>query len=255
MAGMAERSAQEGRGRRFLRGMRDGMPICVGYLAVSFSLGIFAGSIGLTAFQGFLTSLLNNASAGEYAGFSLMAADGAYLELALVTLITNARYLLMSTALSQKFSPQTPFFHRLLIGFDVTDELFALAVMRPGWIDPPYMYGAISVALAGWSVGTALGILAGNILPARIVSALGVAIYGMFLAIVIPPARKNRVLAGLVLLSFAASFTFSIVPALAAISGGTRTLILTVVISGGAALLFPVRQSDDLDMGGPEHDA
>ena len=232
----------EKRLNRFFRGMRDGMPICVGYLAVAFSLGIFAGSIGMTAFQGFLASLLNNASAGEYAGFSVIAAGGSYLEIALVTLVANARYLLMSTALSQKFSPETPFFHRLLIGFDVTDELFGLGIARPGYLDPVYMYGAFLVALLGWSVGTALGIAAGNLLPARVVSALGVAIYGMFIAIIIPPSRKNRVVGALVLLSFAASYAFTALPLFAGLSAGTRTLLLTVVISGGAAALFPVRE-------------
>lgn len=227
--------------RRFLWGVRDGAPIGLGYLAVSFSLGITAGNIGLTAFQGFLASLLNNASAGEYAGFALMAADAAYVEVALVILVTNARYLLMSTALSQRFSPDTPFYHRLLIGFDVTDELFGLAILHPGSIDPAYMYGAFSMALPGWAFGTALGVTAGNILPERLVRALSVAIFGMFLAIIIPPARKNRVVLALVVVSFAASFAFAAVPWLASLSAGTRTLLLTVVISGAAAALFPVR--------------
>ena len=252
----AETKQLTGRGRRFLQGMRDGMPICVGYLAVAFSLGIFAGNIGMTAFQGFLASLLNNASAGEYAGFALMAADAAYVEMALMIFIANARYLLMSTALSQKFSPETPFYHRLLIGFDVTDELFGLGISRPGWLDPVYMYGAFCVALFGWSVGTALGIVAGNILPARVVSALSVAIYGMFIAIIIPPARKNRVVAVLVLVSFAASFVFAVLPALSGLSAGTKTLILTIVISGAAAALFPVKVDPPRQgEGGERHDA
>ena len=185
--------------------MRDGVPIGLGYLAVSFSLGIAAGGIGLSAVQGFLASLLNNASAGEYAGFALMAAGAGYLELALVILVTNARYLLMSCALSQKFSPETPFFHRFLVGFDVTDELFGLAIAQPGYLDPVYLYGAFAVAMPGWSVGTAVGILAGDVLPGRVVTALSVAIFGMFLAIIIPPAKENRVVGVLVLLSFAAS--------------------------------------------------
>lgn len=234
-------------GRRFLWGMRDGVPIGLGYLAVSFSLGITAGNIGLTAFQGFLASLLNNASAGEYAGFALMAADAAYLEAALVILVTNARYLLMSTALSQRFSPDTPFYHRLLVGFDVTDELFGLAILHPGNVDPAYMYGAFAVAIPSWAGGTALGITAGNILPERVVRALSVAIFGMFLAIIIPPARKNRVVAALVVISFAASLTFALTPALAALSPGTRTLLLTVAISGTAAGLFPVTEEPDRD--------
>lgn len=231
--------------RRFLRGMRDGIPICLGYLAVSFSLGITAGNVGLTVFQGFLASLLNNASAGEYAGFRLIAADAAYVEVILVITITNARYLLMSTALSQRFSPDTPFFHRLLIGFDVTDELFGLAIAQPGAIDPVYMYGAFAVALPGWSVGTALGIAAGNILPERIVEALSVAIYGMFLAIIIPPARKNRIVAALVFLSFGASFALNTLTLFDGLSAGSKTLILTITISGLAAVLFPVEDAKE----------
>lgn len=227
-------------------GMRDGIPIGLGYLAVSFSLGVTARNAGLTPFQGFLASILNNASAGEYAAFTLIAADAAYFEMALITLITNARYLLMSCALSQRFSPDTPFFHRLLIGYDITDELFGITIARPGYLEPYYTYGAIVVAAPCWAVGTSLGIIAGNILPPRAVSALSVALYGMFLAIIIPPARKNRVIAMLIPISFAASYGAAILPVISGLSGGTRTIILTVAISAAAALLFPVKEE-------PEH--
>ena len=226
--------------RLLLRGMRDGGPIALGYFAVSFGLGISARGANLTAFKGFIASLLNNASAGEYAGFALIAANAAYWEIALVTLITNARYLLMSAALSQKFSPDTPFYHRLLIGFDVTDELFGIGISYPGYLEPVYMYGAFLLAIPGWSVGTALGIAAGNLFPARVVSALSVAIYGMFLAIIIPPARKNRVVCALVLISFAASWCAASLPLFDGLSSGTKTILLTVVISGVAAALFPI---------------
>ena len=145
----------------FCEGMRDGIPIALGYLAVSFSLGIAARNAGLTAFQGFLASLLNNASAGEYAAFTLIAANATYLEVAIITLISNARYLLMSCALTQRFAPGTPFFHRLIIAYDVTDELFGITIARPGYLNPFYTYGAIVLAAPAWSVGTALGIMAG----------------------------------------------------------------------------------------------
>ena len=231
-------------------GMRDGIPIGLGYLAVSFSLGVAAKNAGLTAFQGFLISLLNNASAGEYAGITVIAANAAYLEMVLMTLIANARYLLMSCALSQRFSPDTPLYHRLLIGYDVTDELFGITIARPGQIDPFYTYGAILIAAPCWAGGTALGVIAGNVLPARVVSALSVALFGMFLAIIIPPARKNRVVAGAVLISFVASFIAAKLPMISKLSGGTRTIILTVVISGFAAALFPVNQEEE-----EKHDA
>ena len=224
----------------FCEGMRDGVPIALGYFAVSLSLGIAARNAGLTPIQGFVASLFNNASAGEYAAFSLIAAGATYVEVAIITLIANARYLLMSCALAQRFAPGTPFFHRLIIGYDVTDELFGITIARPGYLNPFYTYGAIALAAPAWAMGTALGIVAGNLLPLRAVSALSVALYGMFLAIIIPPARKNRVVAVLVALSFALSFVCNYLPGIASLSDGTRTILLTVLISCGAAVLFPV---------------
>lgn len=226
-------------------GFRDGIPIGLGYLAVSFSLGVAARNAGLSAFQGFLVSLLNNASAGEYAGFTVIAANGAYFEIFLMTLIANARYLLMSCALSQKFSPDTPLIHRILVGYDVTDEIFGITIARPGMLDPFYSYGAILIAAPAWAGGTALGVIAGNLLPARAVSALSVALFGMFLAVIIPPARKNRVIALFVLISFAASFAATYLPLISRLSGGTRTIILTVLISAVAAILFPVNEEEE----------
>ena len=231
-------------GKAIREGIRDGIPIGAGYFVVAFSLGIAARSAGLTPWEGFVASLLNNASAGEYAAFTLIAAHASYLELAVVTFITNARYLLMSTALSQRFSPKTGTLHRVLVGFDVTDELFGIAIARPGMVDPFYSYGAFVPALTGWSTGTALGIVMGNVLPTRAVSALSVALFGMFLAIIIPPARQNRVVLGCVVVSFLASLVFTVAPAFASISAGTRTIILTVAISSLAALLFPVSDEE-----------
>lgn len=231
--------------RVFCEGMRDGFPIALGYFAVAFSLGIAARNAGLTPVQGFLASILNNASAGEYAAFTLIATGATYWEVAVITLIANARYLLMSCALAQRFSPATPFFHRLLIGYDVTDELFGITIARPGYLNPYYTYGAILLAAPAWAIGTALGIIAGNALPLRVVSALSVALYGMFLAIIIPPARKNRIVAALVVISFVLSFTCEYLPGISALSSGTRTIILTVAISAAAAVLFPVKQEAD----------
>ena len=229
----------------FCEGMRDGVPIALGYFAVSFSLGIAARRAGFTPFQGFLVSLLNNASAGEYAAFAIIMANATYLEVAIITLIANARYLLMSCALAQRFAPGTPFWHRLLIGYDVTDELFGITIARPGSLNPYYTYGAILLA------APALGIIAGNLLPLRAVSALSVALYGMFLAIIIPPARKSRVVAALVAISFALSFVCNYLPGISALSEGTRTILLTVLISSAAAVLFPVNPEEQE----AEHDA
>ncbi len=233
--------------KEFREGMRDGIPIGLGYLAVSFSLGVAARSAGLTAFQGFMASLLNNASAGEYAGFTVIAANAPYLEMVLMTLIANARYLLMSCALSQKFAPDASLGHRLLVGYDVTDEIFGITISRPGVLNPYYTYGAILVAAPCWACGTAMGVTAGNLLPLRVVSALSVALFGMFLAVIIPPSRKNRIVAIFVLVSFLASFAAANLPYLSRLSGGTRTIILTVLISAAAAALFPVKDEKEAD--------
>lgn len=235
--------------RVFCEGMRDGVPIALGYFAVSFSLGIAARRAGFSPFQGFLVSLLNNASAGEYAAFAIIMADATYLEVAVITLIANARYLLMSCALAQRFVPETPFWHRLLIGYDVTDELFGITIARPGPLNPYYTYGAILLAAPAWATGTALGIIAGNLLPLRAVSALSVALYGMFLAIIIPPARKDKVVAVLVAVSFALSFACNYLPVISNLSEGTRTILLTVLIASAAAILFPRKEQE------AEHDA
>ena len=226
------------------QGMRDGMPICLGYFAVSFSLGIAARNAGISAFQGFLMSLLNNASAGEYALITTIAADAPYLEAVVITLVANARYLLMAAALSQRFKQDTPLVHRLLVSYDITDELFGIAIAREGYLEPYYSYGAFLVAIPGWAVGTAFGIIMGNLLPDMIVSALSVALYGMFLAIIIPPAKKDRIVGVLVALSFAASYAASRLPGVKALSEGSRTIILTVIIAGAAALLFPVEDRE-----------
>ena len=249
-----ERSAH---GQAFCDGLRDGIPIGLGYLAVSFSLGIAARSAGLNALQGFLASLLNNASAGEYAGFTVIAANSSYFEMAVITLIANARYLLMSCALSQHIPSELPIHHRLLIGHYITDELFGITIARSGRFTPFYTYGAILVAAPCWCMGTALGVIVGNLLPVRAVSALSVTLYGMFLAIIIPPAKKKKVVAGCVLISFLTSFTASRHPLFNRFSEGTRTIVLTVLISAAAAVLFPVKQPEQLNNseGENSHDA
>ena len=220
-------------------GFRDGIPIGLGYFVVSFTLGIVARQVGMTPLEGFVMSFLNNASAGEYAALSVMIADASYLELAVLTLVANARYVLMSAVLSQKFSPATPFYHRIFVGFDVTDEIFGIAVARAGKLNPFYNYGAMLVALPGWSIGTALGIVAGNILPPSMVSALSVALYGMFLAIIIPPSRKDKVVGVAVIASFISSYLAAYF--FAEISEGTRTIVLTILIAGIAAVLHPIK--------------
>lgn len=229
----------------FFEGLRDGFPIGLGYFAVAFSLGIVAKNAGLTPLQGFISSFLCVASAGEYALFTSIQAAASCLEIAIITLVVNARYLLMSCALSQKFDPKTPLIHRFLVGFGVTDEIFGISIARPGTINPVYNYGAIFIAVPLWSIGTSLGIIAGNFLPVRVVSALSVALYGMFLAIIVPPAKKNKVILISVIVSFIASYVCSVAPVIKDISGGTRTIILTVLISSVCAILKPIADEEN----------
>lgn len=231
----------------YKRGLRDGIPIALGYFAVAFTLGIVAKKAGLTAFQAFLACALTNASAGGYAGFTAIAENAGILDMALTMLIVNARYLLMSAALSQKLSPDTPIGHRMLVAFDVTDEIFGISVAVKGTLNPYYNYGAMTVAIPGWATGAALGVLVGNILPQSIVSALSVGLYGMFLAIVVPPARKNKVIAGIVIISMVLSFAFAKLPYISQLSSGIRVIILTVVIALAAAILFPIEEEQDED--------
>ena len=225
----------------FLQGLRDGLPIGLGYFAVSFTLGITARRAGLTAFQAALASFLTNASAGEAAGFTVIAEGGSYLTMAIMILVANARYLLMSTALTQKLRPETSILNRLIIGYDVTDEIFGVSIARPGWLCPFYSYGVFVLPLIGWSSGTYLGVMMGNLLPANLVSALSVGLYGMFIAIIIPPARKERVIAVLVALSMLLSYACARLPVVSGLSSGTRIILLTVLSAAGAALLRPVK--------------
>ncbi len=225
-------------------GFISGIPIALGYFAVSFSLGISASSAGLTPFQGLIVSMLCNASAGEYAGFTLIKTSALFLEVALVTLITNARYLLMSCAFTQKVDPNLPIKHRICVSYGLTDEIFGISMAKETPVNPFYCYGAILVALPSWAIGTALGVLIGNIMPIRIVSALSVALYGMFLASIIPAGKKDKVIASIILLSFILSLLFFYLPFLKNISEGIKTITLTIVISAIFAILFPKKEEN-----------
>lgn len=229
----------------FINGIRDGIPIALGYFSVAFSLGIVAKKAGLDPLQGFLSSLLNHASAGEYAEFTVIMANAPYLEMAFVILVTNIRYMLMSCALSQKFDPGTSHIHRLLVGFGITDEIFGISIGRSGALNPYYNYGAMAIALPSWSAGTAIGIVAGNILPASVVSALSVALYGMFIAIIIPASKANHTVGGVVIASFFVSFAVSKISLFDRMSDSMKISLLTVIIAGIAAYLFPAKDEEE----------
>ena len=226
----------------FKKGITNGIPICLGYFAVSFTLGIAAKNDGLTGFQAALASITNMASAGEFAGFTLIAALATYAEMAITIFIINARYLLMSCSLSQKITPDTPLIKRLMLGLTITDEIFGISAAVPEKLNVFYPFGAYCIAAPGWTLGTYLGVLMGNFLPERAVSALSVGLYGMFLAIIIPPARKSKIIFGIVIISMLLSCVFTYIPGICNISAGMRIIILTVIISLGAALIFPVKE-------------
>ncbi len=223
-------------------GIKDGLPVGLGYFAVSFTFGIMAKQSGLNPFEAGFMSVTNLTSAGQFAGLTLIASVATVLEIVLTQLIINSRYFLMSFALSQKIDPNTPFFHRLIMAFGITDEVFGVSAAAPGRLSPFFIYGVMSVAIPGWVLGTLLGVISGNILPERLMSALSIALYGMLLAVIIPPAKGNKILTVLIVISMVLSLLFAVLPLLHTISSGVKIIVLTVLIAGIAAYLFPVKE-------------
>lgn len=225
----------------FKSGLKDGFPICLGYFSVAFAFGIFAVENGLTVLQAVIISLTNLTSAGQLAGVPIMAGGGSLIEIAVSQLIINSRYSLMSVSLAQKFSKNVKLKDKLLIAYGNTDEIFAVAVSQKGEIGKKYMWGLIALPVIGWSFGTFLGAVAGNILPATITAALGLAIYGMFTAIVVPAAKKEKATALCVLLSIALSCAFKYIPILGKVPSGFTVIICAVAASVLFALLAPIK--------------
>ena len=230
----------------FRRGFLDGMPICVGYFAVAFAFGIFAVQSGLTPAEALLISMTNLTSAGQFAGVPIITSGGALVELALTQLVINARYALMSISLSQKLGPSVKSWQRFPIAFGNTDEVFAVATTRDGMVGPRYMAGLIASPALGWNAGTLLGGVAGNLLPPVVIASLGMAIYGMFVAIVMPETKKSRAVTGCVLLSVAVSCLFRYVPFLYAhVSGGFVIILCAAIASAVMAVVAPVPQEEE----------
>ena len=225
-----------------LRGLRDGIPIALGYFAVAFSLGIIAKRGGLTAVQGFITSLFTRASAGEYGVYTLVALSAGYVEVVAMSLVTNLRYLLMSAALSQKIAPGTSMLKRLLMACCVTDEVFGISIAHEGYTPPVYTYSAAFISSLFWASGCAAGIVAGGVLPGNIV---GVSLYGMFLAIIVPPARRDRNVLYALVASCVLSALCAVMPLVSEVSQGMRIILLTIVISAVAAWLRPINDDDN----------
>lgn len=225
-------------------GMKDGLPIGLGYFAVSFTFGILAKKAGLSWFQAVLMSLTNLTSAGQFSALALIESSATCLELACTQIILNLRYCLMSCALSQKLE-SAAYWHRFLLAHGITDEIFGVSVCKAGKLNPFYNYGLMSSAIPGWTLGTFCGVVCGNVLPEKIISALSIALYGMFIAVIIPPAKGNKILTGIILLSVAMSVLFTKIAVFTYISPGFKIIILTIMIAGIAAILFPIKQVNE----------
>lgn len=224
----------------FWKGIKHGIPIALGYLSVSFSFGILAVRMGLNVLQATLISMTNLTSAGQVAGIGIIAAGSSYLEMALTQLIINLRYGLMGISLSQKLDKSFNTRRRLIVSFGITDEIFAVASSQKGKITPYYMYGMIAISFIGWSGGTFLGAAAGEILPSIITNAMGISLYGMFLAIIIPPARKSIGVLTVILIAAALSTVFRYF--LPFITSGFSVIICAVAAAVAGAVLFPVKE-------------
>ncbi len=224
----------------YAKGFRDGIPIGLGYLSVSFTFGMMAARSGLTIAQAVFISMTNVTSAGQLAGLNLIAAGSPMLEVALTQFIINLRYALMSLSLSQKLDGGMTTLHRMLFAFCNTDEVFAVASGQKGAVGRRYLYGLITAPYFGWALGTLLGAAAGTLLPAMVRDALGVAIYAMFIAIVIPPSKHNGAVRLAVILAAALSCAMFYLPALNRISGGFAIIICAVAVSALCAKLFPI---------------
>ncbi len=229
----------------FRTGLRDGLPIALGYFPVSFTFGMLAISQGLPAFQAVLISATNLTSAGQFAGLTVIAAGASLLEMALTQLVINLRYALMSLSLSQKLDSRVTLLQRCIVAFGNTDEIFAVASSKPGTIGARYLYGLILGPMLGWTGGTLAGAVASGLLPAMVQSALGVAIYGMFIAIVVPPARQFRPVLAVVLIALALSCGFAWLPVLRQVSAGFAIIFCTVLAAGAGALLFPLEEKEE----------
>ena len=223
-------------------GLRDGVSIGLGYLSVSFAFGIIAVGSGLSILEAVMVSMFNVTSAGQLAAVPILASLGSVIELVLTQVVINMRYALMSVSLSQRLGEDVGFKERLLVGFLNTDEVFGVAVGKGATLGKYYLFGLILPPFAGWTLGTLFGALLGNVLPTLLVNALGIALYAMFIAIVIPEGRTNKKTALCILVSAALSTAFYYIPWLSKIPAGFTVIIIAVAVSVGFALAFPIEE-------------
>ena len=229
----------------FSNGLRDGIPICLGYVSVAFTFGLMCTENGLPFWIAVLISLTNLTSAGQFAGTALIIAGGGLLEIGITTFVINLRYMLMSLSISQKVDAKLSVPKRMAMSFGVTDEIFGVSMQKKGNITFAYFMGLMMLPILGWSGGTLVGAVAVSLLPDMVRSALGIAIYGMFLAIIIPPARTERAIAWVIAIAGLISCVLYYVPLINSISGGWMIIICAVVTSSIAAILWPVPDEEE----------
>lgn len=227
------------RKNEFTQGLKDGFPICLGYFSVSVAFGMTTVLAGMPLWAAVLISLTNLTSAGQFAGANLMIAGGNMIELGLTTLVINIRYFLMSLSVSQKVERKMSMKERLAVSFGITDEIFAVSMQHKDELSTPYMAGLIITPVLGWTGGTLAGGIATSFMPEALSSALGIALYGMFIAVIIPPAREERSVLFTVILAILASLAFTYLPGLKSLGGGWSIIIITILVSAVAAWLFP----------------
>lgn len=225
-----------------MRGFRDGLPICLGYVPVAFAFGMKAVQGGLAPWIPTAISMTSLTGTGQFAGLEVMLAGGAFLELTLTTFIINIRYMLMSLVLTQRLDPHMTTLQRCLVAFGNTDEIFAVAVRQENYLKPAYLAGLILSPYLGWTGGTLLGATAASLMLPEISSALGITVYGMFIAIVVPPARKTRPILLTVLIAVGISCLFRYTPGLNAVSSGWVIILAALVAAGFCALRYPVEE-------------
>lgn len=226
--------------QEFLDGVKDGVPICLGYFSVSMAFGLTAVLSGMPVWAAILISMTNLTSAGQFSGVKQLLAHGSMIELAFSMFIINIRYFLMSLSVSQKANSDMNVFKRLAVSFGITDEIFAVSVRRESAVSATYMAGLISVSYLGWVGGTVFGAVATSVMPEVLSESMGIALYGMFIAIVVPPAKKQKNVMVTVIFAAVLSFVFAYAPVLSKISSGWATIIITVVVSAVAATMFPI---------------
>ena len=231
--------------KEFTNGLKDGIPIALGYFSVSMAFGLTAAMLGFPVWSAVLVSLTNVTSAGQAAAIQIMASCGKLLEIALTTLIINMRYFLMSLSVSQKADSSMSLLKRMAVSFGITDEVFAVSMQRKKPLTASYMAGLIILPVIGWTSGTLMGAVATNFLSPKISAAMGIALYGMFIAIIIPPARDNKNVMLAVLMATAAGFIFAYAPVLKNISTGWATILITIVVSSIAATFMPIKEAGE----------